>query len=1027
MKKYLLPLFSLFLFTTQANAQLTANAGADRTFCQYDTLVLGGSPSATGGTGPYTYLWTPATWLQTNNNIANPVTTPGTSMTYTLIVTDNLGAKDTDYVTVSMFSQVTVYIGISDTSVCGGQPVTFNAQIQSGTPPFIYNWSFGDGGNANTSTAPHAYFAPGYYTPAIYITDSNGCQAEAYLWSTSITVWQPIISISATNASCFGGSDGSILGVVTGGHPPYTYMWSNGSTVQNMGNVPAGTYMLTVVDGMGCSATATATVLQPTQIVANPTVTNESAIGACDGAIVFSVAGGTPAYNFNWGGGITTATRTNLCSGTYTATITDANGCTVIGTGVVTGSCLNNTLVVSINSQDLSCAHPTDTMTVNVTGGTQPYNFQWNTGDVNSQITVSQAGVYMIYVTDDSGCVQTAVDTLLNLGLNIALEAFHPVSCNGNPDGSLSVTVTGGTPPYTYLWSNNATTDSLTGIVSALYTVTVTDAVLCTASFEYFVNQNSTNYSYYAYVNSTNSNCSTGGTATATVYGGTGPYTYLWSTTPPQTTATATGLTGGYYYVTVTGNDGCMRTGYTYIYTTCNNIIQGYVFNDANGNCVKDSGETNLSNVSVVATGSGVSYYGYSGYNGLYNIQVGSSGNFDVTASPYSSYGGCSNVVVCGTQTASFPSLGDTAVLNFGFGVSSGFNLNVHPGWHSANPGFVKDYWVLYNQSSLPAYTGPATIVFKYDPILVFNSCNNSGTHNAIAHTITWNVASVPYSSWNWSTVPRAYFTVPANTPVGYQLSQEFWLTPTVGDCDSSNNHLVCTQPVTGSMDPNEKEVSPAGDIQEEDSVLTYTIHFQNTGNDTTAFIIIKDTLSSYLNPVTVQNIASSHEYTSFDISGTGVLTWLFNPIFLVDSFTNEPASKGFVSFRIKKKAGLPLNTQIANHASIYFDYNEAVVTNTVISKLTDPNGIRNITNDASIQVAVAPNPFTHQTQITVEGTTGAFNFELFDVSGKLLKKINAQTGNRFTINREGMSAGIYFYSITTNTKQKAFGRLVVE
>ena len=219
----------------------------------------------------------------------------------------------------------------------------------------------------------------------------------------------------------------------------------------------------------------------------------------------------------------------------------------------------------------------------------------------------------------------------------------------------------------------------------------------------------------------------------------------------------------------------------------------------------------------------------------------------------------------------------------------------------------------------------------------------------------------------------------------------------------------------------------PEGDIQENDSVLTYTIHFQNTGNDTTWFITVKDTLSSYLNPATVVNVASSHEYSTFDISGTGILTWLFNPIFLVDSFTNEPASKGFVMFRVKKKPNLPLNTQIKNRAHIYFDYNEPVATNTVTSTLTDPNYIFNVTNDAAIQVIAAPNPFTAQTQITVEGVTGAFNFELFDVSGKLLQKKNALTDNRFVINREGMSAGIYFYSITTTTKQKAFGRLVVE
>jgi hypothetical protein len=1022
MKKYLLPLFALFFFANQVNAQLTANAGPDQTVCQNTTIILGGSPTASGGTGPYTYVWSLTAGLS-SATVANPSLLVYGPYTYSLIVTDNVGAKDTDYVAVSVFPHATVYAAASDTNVCVGQPINFTSQIQSGTLPFTYAWNFGDGSTAAITSPTHVYAAQGHYQVSLSVTDSNSCVVSSSVWY-GIQVSQVVATVIPVNVNCFGNNDGSLQAIATGGHPPYTYAWSNGSTVQNLTNIPVGTYTATITDSYGCSATVTGTVLQPALLVANITVTNESAIGACDGAIDLTVTGGVSPYAYAWSNGAVTEDIISLCSGTYSVTIVDANGCAAVGADVVTGSCLNNTLVVSINSQDLSCTHPTDTMTVNVTGGTPPYNFQWNTGDVNSEITVAQAGVYTVWVTDDSGCLQTAVDTLLNLGLVVALETYHPVSCNGNPDGWLNVDVTGGTPPYTYAWNTTPaqTADSITGLVSGTYSLTVTDAASCTATFSYFVSQNSSNYGYYAYTSATPANCSNNGTATVSVYGGTAPFSFLWSTS--DTSQTLTGLSIGTYSVTVMGADGCARTGHAYVYSSCNNVIQGYAFNDANGNCVKDSGEAPIAGISITATGGVNNYYGYTGSNGAYTILIPSTGSFTLNISNY--WGSCSNAVVCSTGPVTFGSMGDTAVANLGIGGTVGFDLALHPGWTSANPGFTKQYWVLIYQQSTPAYSGAATIIFKYDPILQYVSSNNGGVHNATNRTITWQVADaslyVP-----WADRPQAFLTVPANTPVGYQLTQEFWLLPYSGDCDTSDNHQVYTQPVTGSLDPNEKQVSPAGDILEEDSVLTYTIHFQNTGNDTTAFVILKDTLSTHLNPATIQNLASSHEYTSFDISENGILTWLFNPIFLVDSATNEPASKGFVTFRIKKKNGLPLNTQIKNSASIYFDYNEPIKTNTVSNRLTEPNFIYNVSNDAAINVIAAPNPFTQQTQLTVEGITGTFNFELFDVSGKLLKKINALADSRFTINRESMSAGVYFYSITTTQKQKAFGRLVVE
>jgi uncharacterized repeat protein (TIGR01451 family) len=480
------------------------------------------------------------------------------------------------------------------------------------------------------------------------------------------------------------------------------------------------------------------------------------------------------------------------------------------------------------------------------------------------------------------------------------------------------------------------------------------------------------------------------------------------------------------YTVTVTGNDGCTRIGNAYVNTSCYNVIEGYLFNDANHNCVKDSGETTLSGLSVSANSGNNYYYGYADVNGFYSINVGIPGAFTITTNQYNGWGNCSAISVC-PQSATFSGVGDTTAVNIGFGGGSGFDLTIHPGWAGANPGQSKDYWVLFDQTSVPYYNGSAVITFTYDTLLQYQSCTNGCVHNAVNHTVVWNLASVPTSWVAWNSRHIATFLVPANTPLNYQLHADFQITPTSGDCDLSDNFLSAVEPITGSHDPNEKDVLPAGDIMEEDSILTYTIHFQNTGNDTTWFIVVKDTLSPYVNPATVQNISSSHEYSSFDISDNGILTWVFNPIFLVDSFTNEAASKGYVMFRVKKRANLPLTTQIKNKAHIYFDYNEPIVTNTVSNTITQPSYIFTIKGDENISVTAMPNPFTQSTQIIVEGINSAFDFELFDVTGKAIRKISSLNGNRFELNRETMSAGVYFYRITSTTMQRGYGRVVVE
>jgi fimbrial isopeptide formation D2 family protein len=398
----------------------------------------------------------------------------------------------------------------------------------------------------------------------------------------------------------------------------------------------------------------------------------------------------------------------------------------------------------------------------------------------------------------------------------------------------------------------------------------------------------------------------------------------------------------------------------------------------------------------------------------------------------YYSYSSCNNFTFCNNinQTVSLPVLGDSSVNNnVGLSSSSGYDLALHPGWTSADPGFQKEYWVMpYNQSIAPA-PAPITVVFNYDPNLIYQySLAPLPVVDTVGHTLTWTMNTVPSPYYDWDNFRfQNFFMVPASLSLNYQLQSDFRITPVSGDCDSSNNHYHYSETVIGSHDPNAKTVSPAGPVTAEDSILTYTIYFQNTGSDSTHFVIIKDTLSPNLDPASVRNIASSDKYSSFNVSGKGVLTWTFNPLRIVDSATNPAGSKRFIMFTVKKKAGLSIGSTISNTAFVYFDYNTAVVTNTVIDTESLPLHIFEISNIADITVKAFPNPFNDYTHIVVTGINEKFGFELYDATGRLQQSIPSVDNNQFEVHKGELSDGVYMYRILVAGKPAAYGKLVVE
>jgi uncharacterized repeat protein (TIGR01451 family) len=239
-----------------------------------------------------------------------------------------------------------------------------------------------------------------------------------------------------------------------------------------------------------------------------------------------------------------------------------------------------------------------------------------------------------------------------------------------------------------------------------------------------------------------------------------------------------------------------------------------------------------------------------------------------------------------------------------------------------ARPGFQKTYAIRYQNTG--TVEADATVVLVLPPEVSYVSSSPPGSYDAGTHSVTWDVGSVPASFTGYLS---AIVQIPV-VPIGTKLTALVTIEPQIGDADTTDNFDTEIEVVRGSYDPNMITVRPEPYIEAGDE-LDCTIYFQNVGNDTAFNIVVRDVLDPGLDVATVEPLAASHPY-AFGLGEPNELTWWFNDIKLVDKTTNEPASQGFLRFRIHTYANLTPGTYVDNSAAIYFDYNEPVQTNTV-------------------------------------------------------------------------------------------------
>jgi uncharacterized repeat protein (TIGR01451 family) len=400
-------------------------------------------------------------------------------------------------------------------------------------------------------------------------------------------------------------------------------------------------------------------------------------------------------------------------------------------------------------------------------------------------------------------------------------------------------------------------------------------------------------------------------------------------------------------------------------------------------------------------------------FNGEFNF-VADTGNYTLQMPTIPNY----YTLTPSTHTASFPALGQFDTTNY-------FLLEPTPGitdvrvsivpLSPARPG--QEYWLRLFYQNVGTDTATGVISFEH-PNRVAYEFSSPAYNSQVADTLYWNYANL--LPWETRSVlvkmrPDTLYNI------GQSVTLAAYITPYATDADQANNRDTLVDFISNSYDPNDKLVSPAGPFSSSEAApgldLTYTIRFQNTGNDTAFVVRLVDTLVAPLRPETFEMVQASHPYT-FELRN-GIATWRFEQILLPDSATDPVGSMGFVQFKLKTTPGLQNGTTVQNLADIYFDYNAPIRTPTAEVRIQDGVGIADRVEES--RFTVFPNPAQGETYIKADqNIPGQVQISLWDVQGRQIWATHRDQwnpGEWIGIPTAEMPRGAYFLQILHGEK----------
>jgi gliding motility-associated-like protein len=392
-------------------------------------------------------------------------------------IEDFVGCVDTVFFTINQPDEVVADAIVSAAINCfNADDGVLVASATGGSGTFTYTWDI-DPGNPAPSLSD---IGPGTYT--VTATDSQNCSATA-----TVTITEPDsleVTLQPADAICFGSADGSITSSITGGTGSYTFAWNTAATTPDLQDIVAGDYCLSVTDANGCMTVACATVSAPETVTVDAiTATPALCQGENTGTATVVASGGTGpgTYTYLWNDplGQITETATSLLAGDYEVTVIDANGCTTTAQVTVAEPAV---IDITPTLTDVLCfGEATGSIELAVSGGVEPYDFDWSNNDNTATINTLEAGIYNLTLTDANGCMLELDYTIgepaapLTVDLQQTYEA-----CFGQPDAEITATANGGTGAYNFTWSDGQDGFVAMGLDTVPIMLTVTDENGCT-------------------------------------------------------------------------------------------------------------------------------------------------------------------------------------------------------------------------------------------------------------------------------------------------------------------------------------------------------------------------------------------------------------------------------------------------------------------------------------------------------------------------------------------------------------------
>ena len=936
------------------------------------------------------------------------------------------------------------------------------AIVEGGADGYTYQWSNGVTTAANTNLPGGAY--------NLTVTDVLGCQAIG-----GATIAEPpllALDLQVTPVSCWGGSDGAIILFITGGTQPYTYFWTgpNGffSTEFSLTNIPEGLYTVTVTDANGCSITETIEVLVADpidlafEIIQQPTCPTSN-----DGILMADATGGEGPYEYLWATGFIGPTHTGLGPGIYSVTVVDVNGCT--GTGAIE---LEALLIADAGPGQAITCNDTDVVLDGSSSTVGPnilYEWTGPGGFISDQltVTVSEEGTYLLQVTDSSqpGCTaEDIVEVLLDTVPADARIDVNYVSCDSIILSHPAFT------NQTWVWTTpdggTSTAQELGVTENGQYSLVATNLGNgCSAADSVLINLDPSICATLKgrLVRDTLPDCSPG-------------------LNEPGLSNWLMVIQGGgrvYYAVTQAGGyyEQSLPVGDYLVYPLLPNLLwipcqNNYLVS------LQAPGEMAVLDIPVVEAQPcpelSVNFsmpllrrcWARSLFINYCNdgTAPAEDATVVVTLDDFFTFQSATAPLLSQDGNQYTFGIGDVAVNQCGsfivyvevscdamVGQSLCAEAKIFPNapcfppspnWSGASlqvSGACEDGEVQFRVENVGAgdMSEPQPCIVIEDGVMLLTAPENLLLNSGESFTYTFPANGATYRIEVEQEPFHPGFSMPVAILEGCGENEQgtfstgFVNQLGLDDIDPFID-IECRE-VVGSYDPNDKHGFPRGYGDEHyiypGADIEYLVQFQNTGNDTAFLVVIRDTLSAFLDITSVHPGAASHAYT-WDIDSNNILVFTFDDILLPDSSTNLAGSQGFIEFKIAQKENLPLGTVIENKAAIYFDINEPIITNTAFHTLGyDFIKLVSFTPEANIpelNISVAPNPMGEWALLQLAGWPGGEGlFELFGLQGRRLRE-QRFTGSAFRLERHGLPAGLYTFRIVDEQGRWGSGRLMI-